>query len=174
MPKLSDFDPKDIKLISSPESDVLQDTDDESLLKEALETLGAGTAAAGQGFSFGLGTKVLSALETLGESKDLSDLEKLYQRYKELSGKRQSCIQAFARIIVLHDGRMTLCCPNFNEDESLMVGNVDQEGIYKAFNSDKAKLARLLLKNGKAFDSEPCKSCASFESYEGFRAKWKA
>jgi hypothetical protein len=93
---------------------------------------------------------------------------------KEKVGKRQCCVQPFARAMVLWDGRITMCCPNFNEHDALMVGHVEDEGIYKSFNSAKAVQIRKDLKSGKAFLSEPCLNCPSFESFAGFKSRWHA
>lgn len=63
--------------------------EEEGLLQKALETAKAGTYGAAQGFSFGTATKALGALEAIAEQEDLSDLEKLYEKYKELSTKKK-------------------------------------------------------------------------------------
>lgn len=65
------------------------DREEPSTADKVLETLGAGAAGAAQGFSFGTATKALGALEAIAEQEDLSDLEKLYEKYQELSTKRK-------------------------------------------------------------------------------------
>lgn len=80
----------------SPSADtgfVPETTEDSSLIEDLLETAGAGAASVAQGFTVGQGTKLLGAIEALGEAKDLSDLEKLYSRYQELAGKRKEQYQ---------------------------------------------------------------------------------
>jgi hypothetical protein len=80
----------------SPSADmgfVPETTEDPSLVGDLLETIGTGAASVGQGLTFGAGTKALGALEALGETEDLSDLEKLYSKYQELSGKRKEQYQ---------------------------------------------------------------------------------
>ena len=91
-------------------------------------------------------------------------------KYKKPKGERKSCIQAFARLMVLHDGKLQVCCPNYKEHPALIVGHIDDLwGIKGAFNSPKAKIARKNLKNKKAFLTEPCKSCSSYESFKGWK-----
>jgi len=94
--------------------------------------------------------------------KDLSELE-----HRNRSEERQSCIQAHARLIIHHDGKVGACCPDIKGQHYL--GNTNTESIYDIFNSDKAKKLRSDLLSKKAFDKDPCKSCSSYESYSGFK-----
>lgn len=98
--------------------------------------------------------------------KDLSNLE---ARSRDPNA-RQSCIQAHARMIVHWDGRVSPCCPSIKND--LLIGDLNTQTIEEVFNSDKAKALRKALKDRTAFFKDPCKSCSSFESYQGYKAPW--
>jgi len=80
---------------------------------------------------------------------------------------RQSCIQAFVRMIFLHDGRAQMCCPDIKE--KLVLGNINETSLYELFNSSKAEMVRSNLRDKKAFLCEPCKGCSSYESFKGFK-----
>lgn len=100
--------------------------------------------------------------------KDLSSLEHIQRDASE----RQSCIQAHARLIIHHDGKVGVCCPDIAG--KLIVGDANKELIYDIFNSQKAKQLRENLKSKAAFAHEPCKSCASYESYKGYKAPFNS
>lgn len=95
--------------------------------------------------------------------KDVSEFENVSRDNRE----RQSCIQAFARLVVHSDGRIAPCCPAFRGD--LIIGDANRDSLYTIFNSMIAKQLRIDLKTGRAFKSEPCKGCSSHESYKGYR-----
>jgi sulfatase maturation enzyme AslB (radical SAM superfamily) len=57
-----------------------------------------------------------------------SDLQALEYRKRDTS-KRQSCLQAHARIIFTHEGRALPCCPNIKED--LAIGDINKNSIYE-------------------------------------------
>ncbi len=98
--------------------------------------------------------------------KDLGEYE---NKTRDASG-RIPCNQAFVRLIVHHDGRVGPCCPSIKND--LLVGDVNTQSVREVFNSTIAVQLRKDLKSGKAFESNPCKGCSSFESYKGYKAKW--
>jgi len=100
--------------------------------------------------------------------KDLSNLE---NKQRDLS-KRQSCIQAHARMIIHHDGMVSPCCPSIKGD--LIIGDFNTRSLYSIFNSLEAKMLRQSLKNKTAFSKEPCKSCPSFESYKPYKHPWNS
>lgn len=95
-----------------------------------------------------------------------------YTNKKRDSDNRLPCKQAFVRLIVHHDGRVGPCCPAIKND--LLVGDANAQTIREVFNSEIAKQLRRDLKSGKAFESNPCKGCSSFESYKGYKAKWQS
>lgn len=95
--------------------------------------------------------------------KDLSALEHTQRDTSE----RQTCIQAHSRIIVAHDGKVQVCCPDISS--KLIIGDASKETIYDIWNSEKARKIRKDLLNKTAFVNEPCKSCSSYESYKGYR-----
>lgn len=101
-------------------------------------------------------------------NKDLSNLE----NKKRDTSDRQSCIQAHARLIVGHDGKVQACCPDIGS--KIFLGDANKETIYDIFNSEKAKKLRKSLKDKTAFATEPCKGCSSFESYRGFKPSWNS
>lgn len=99
-------------------------------------------------------------------AKDVSSLE---HRTRDLSG-RQSCLQAHVRIIFNHDGKAMPCCPAIKED--LCIGDIRKNSLYEIFNSHEAIALRKSLKNKTAFESDPCKTCSSHESYAEFKPVW--
>ncbi len=100
--------------------------------------------------------------------KDLSHLENKSRDLKN----RKSCIQAHARLIIHHDGKVAPCCPSIKND--LIIGNVATQSVGEIFNSDAAKALRRALKDKTAFFKEPCKNCPSFESFKNYRPSWKS
>jgi radical SAM protein with 4Fe4S-binding SPASM domain len=107
---------------------------------------------------------ILSVRDMVGGrvDKDVSDLENLSRDNRE----RQSCIQAHARLIVHHDGKVAPCCPAFKGD--LIIGDTNKDSLYHIYNSLNAKTLRKELLNGEAFKLDPCKTCSSHESYKGY------
>jgi radical SAM protein with 4Fe4S-binding SPASM domain len=87
---------------------------------------------------------------------------------KEKEKKRIPCKQAFVRLIFAHDGSVSPCCPNIGMDINL--GDVNKQHVGQIFNNFEAKQLRKDLKSGKAFETNPCKTCSSHESYAGYKA----
>ena len=103
------------------------------------------------------------------KEKDIDDLEVK----KRDDSERQPCLQAFNRLIFLHDGRVNPCCPAIKE--SLVYGSIHDNTLIELFNSKRAKILRSKLKSGEAFKVfDECKNCSSFESYKGYKAPWKS
>jgi len=100
-----------------------------------------------------------------------SDLSKLENRTRDTS-ERQSCIQAHARLIFNHSGNAFPCCPDIGE--KLKLGNIHEQSIFEIFNNHPSKKLRKELLSGEAFKSDPCKSCASFETYKGYKHPWNS
>lgn len=98
------------------------------------------------------------------------DLSKLENRKRDVG--RKSCIQAHARLIVHHDGRVSPCCPSIKND--LLIGDLNTQTVSEVFNSIKAKQLRQSLKDKTAFLKDPCKTCPSFESFKGYKANWES
>jgi len=98
-------------------------------------------------------------------NKDLTDL-----KHKERTAERQSCLQAHVRLILNHDGAVQPCCPSI--DNSLIIGKYPESSLTEIFNSHQIKTLRKDLKTGKAFESHPCKTCSSFESYKNYKHPW--
>lgn len=100
--------------------------------------------------------------------KDLSSLEHIQRD----TSQRQSCIQAHARLIVGHDGRVQACCPDIGSQ--IILGDANKETIYDIWNSETAKKLRKALLDKTAFENEPCKGCSSYESHRGYKAPFKS
>ncbi len=99
-------------------------------------------------------------------NSDVSALEYVKRENKP----RQECIQASARAIVHHDGKVAPCCPSYRGD--LIIGDANKDSLHTIFNSIIAKQLRKDLKTGEAFKLDPCKTCSSHESYKGFKRVW--
>lgn len=99
--------------------------------------------------------------------KDLSALE------NRVRGQgRKSCIQAHARLIFDINGKAQPCCPDIGS--KINLGDINKQSLYSIFNGLPAKWLRQDLKTGEAFKSNPCKTCSSFESYEGYSHGWNS
>ncbi len=90
--------------------------------------------------------------------------------YSRNDSERQSCLQAHVRLMVHHDGNVGVCCPDIGG--KIIIGNAYTMTIKELFNSKIARKIRQDLKNKSAFNSDPCKSCSSFETFKGFKASW--
>lgn len=101
-------------------------------------------------------------------NKDLKEYE---NRKRDLT-YRQSCIQAFARIIFDWQGNAQACCPDTKS--TLQFGNIYDLSVYQIFNSKKALDLRRSLAGKSAFNSDPCKTCSSFESYKNYKHPWSS
>lgn len=87
---------------------------------------------------------------------------------KRDDSERQSCIQAHARMIFHHDGRVNPCCPSI--DGSLVIGKFPERSVKQIWNGLEAFQLRKDLLTGEAFKSGTCKTCPSFETYKGYKA----
>jgi len=85
--------------------------------------------------------------------------------------RRKPCLQAFVRLIFNSKGDAMMCCPDIKEE--LNLGNIrDFKTMKELFNTPKAKALRRSLKSKSAFKMDPCKTCSSYESYQGFPGQW--
>lgn len=100
--------------------------------------------------------------------RDISDMT-VHEKVQE----RQSCLQAHVRLIFDWEGRPTVCCPDIKNKLSQM-GTIHETSMDQMFNSAFAKQLRRDLKSGKAFESDPCKTCSSHETYKGYRPAWNS
>jgi radical SAM protein with 4Fe4S-binding SPASM domain len=100
--------------------------------------------------------------------KDLSQLE---NRTRDDS-ERQSCLQAHVRIIFNYAGRAYPCCPDVAE--KLCIGDIRTMSMFEIFNGATAKHLRTSLKNGRAFQMNPCKGCSSFETFKNYKPAWNS
>lgn len=100
--------------------------------------------------------------------KDVSALE---HRQRDLS-QRQSCQQAHVRVIFNHEGKAFPCCPDIGEQ--LCIGDIRKESLAEIFNSAQARALRKSLIDKSAFNSDPCRTCSSFETYAGFKPNWNS
>lgn len=83
---------------------------------------------------------------------------------------RQACIQAYARLVFDWQGNAQVCCVDLAG--KLNIGNIHDNSIYEIFNSEKAKKIRKSLKDKSIFNSNPCKTCSSHESFKGYSHPW--
>lgn len=95
--------------------------------------------------------------------RDLSEIAHKERDHSE----RQSCIQAHARLIFDWDGMAVACCPDIRQE--IKLGNIREKTLIEIFNSPEAIKLRQDLLSLKAFESSPCKTCSSFETFRGFK-----
>jgi radical SAM protein with 4Fe4S-binding SPASM domain len=91
------------------------------------------------------------------------------------NSERKPCKQAFARLIISHDGKVYPCCPAFDDNENGQIygGNVNKHSIYDIWNSYLFKKLRTDLKSLRAFKNRPiCKNCSSFETFKNNKSIW--
>jgi len=76
----------------------------------------------------------------------------------ELSSKSIGCLQPFHTIAISYDGKVGLCCGDFDFD--LVMGDTKKERLIDIYNNKLYKQIRrkFLFKN---FDDTPCKGCPS-------------
>jgi len=91
----------------------------------------------------------------------------------ERTTERQSCLQAHVRLIFDWEGKPTVCCPDIKNKLSQM-GSIHDTSMREMFNSSFARQLRRDLKSGKAFESDPCKTCSSHETYRGYTPSWNS
>jgi radical SAM protein with 4Fe4S-binding SPASM domain len=106
------------------------------------------------------------SIRDMVEGRVNKDLTNLVEKKRDNS-ERQSCIQSHARLIIHWDGKVNPCCPAIGNN--LIIGDITKQTIKEVWNSDAAKNLRKSLKDKSAFESDPCKSCSSFETYKGYR-----
>lgn len=105
------------------------------------------------------------------EGRVEKDLSQTVVRSRDNS-ERQSCVQAHARLMVHHDGRVGPCCPDIGG--KLLIGDANKQHLRDIFNSQVAHKLRSELETGEAFKESPCKNCSSFETYKGFKPSWNS
>lgn len=100
--------------------------------------------------------------------KDLSTFLKDSRDHSD----RKSCLQAHARLMIRWDGSTGACCPDIGG--KIELGNANTMHIKDIFTNQKAIELRKSLKNKTVFDSDPCKTCSSYESYSSFKPNWNS
>lgn len=85
---------------------------------------------------------------------------------------RQSCEQAHVRLMFDWQGTAGPCCPDLSS--KIKLGNIHHMSMREIFNGEVARTLRKDLKTGKAFESDPCKGCSSYESFKGFKPVWNS
>lgn len=115
--------------------------------------------------------KASLSVRDMVEGRVNKSLDRLKHKSRDFS-QRQSCLQAHVRLIVHHDGKVSPCCPSINND--LIIGEFPKQNLYEIFNSFEARALRRGLKKGWAFETNPCKTCPSFESFKGYRHPWQS
>lgn len=109
------------------------------------------------------------SVRNMVEGRVTADLSGLENRKRDFT-KRQSCIQATARLIFDWQGIAQVCCPDIKSQ--LQFGNIKDTSIFDIWNDPKVKKLRADLLSKKAFELEPCKSCSSYESFKGYKHPW--
>jgi sulfatase maturation enzyme AslB (radical SAM superfamily) len=99
--------------------------------------------------------------------------------YQEVSAKnvnynenisKSPCHHVFDRLIVLVDGRVPMCCGDFNLGEYIM-GNMNDTPLIDIFNCDEYKRIRKINLAGNKNQIDMCKNCALLFS-ESTQERW--
>lgn len=112
-----------------------------------------------------------ASIRDVVEGRVKNDISDLLVKQRDFDN-RQSCIQAHARLMINWDGLVQVCCPDIGS--KLLIGDANKETILQIWNSDKAKGIRKSLIDKTAFNSDPCKTCSSHESFRGYVAPWQS
>ena len=112
-----------------------------------------------------------ASIRDVVEGRTVSKIDELKNKERDTKN-RQACVQASARLMVRWDGSVGACCPDIKNQ--IEIGNANTMHLRDIFKSQKAIELRRSLKNKSAFNSDPCKSCSSFESYKGWSASWNS
>lgn len=110
-----------------------------------------------------------ASIRDVVEGRVNKDVKQMMLKERDLDN-RQSCIQAHARLIINHDGKVTVCCPDIGS--KIVVGDANKEHVKDIWKSKAALEIRQALKDKTAFNKSPCSGCSSFESYSGYKAPW--
>jgi len=93
------------------------------------------------------------------------DISSIIMKNRDES-ERQSCIQAHARVLVNHDGKVQMCCPDIGS--KLLIGDCNKEHLRDIWKSQFALEMRKALLDKTAFNKNPCRNCPSFETYKNY------
>ncbi len=74
------------------------------------------------------------------------------------------CTEPFDRLIIKWDGRVTICCADF--DAKMVVGNAARQPIADLWNSRALNLLRHEIREGRYGDIPLCRTCPKFYSDE--------
>jgi len=74
-----------------------------------------------------------------------------------------ACHHLFDRLIILHDGSVTMCCSDMHRGKHLL-GNVTDATPIDIFNNAKMQTLRETHLNGKRLDMKICAACTILES----------
>ena len=111
--------------------------------------------------------------ETIPEEKMYNELwnkkkvKSFFFRFKNWGNKVKSdipliyepCGRVFTHMVILSDGRVSLCCMDYEGE--IILGDANKETLRDIWNSEKAKRIRELHMKGQKNDINICKGCTS-------------
>jgi radical SAM protein with 4Fe4S-binding SPASM domain len=71
----------------------------------------------------------------------------------------QACSRPSTQIMVLHDGRVSLCC--FDGEGKEILGDLNTQSIREVFNGTRATDIRIAHRDGRRHEIEVCKHCTA-------------
>lgn len=77
--------------------------------------------------------------------------------FKMRTVPRRACFRALTQIMILWDGRVSLCC--FDGEGKVTLGNLNTQGIREVYNGEKALNYRLAHVEGRRHTLDLCKDC---------------
>lgn len=77
--------------------------------------------------------------------------------YKMRTIPRRACFRALTQIMILWDGRVSLCC--FDGEGKVVLGDLNKQTIREVYNSEKAVNLRLAHVEGRRHELELCRGC---------------
>lgn len=74
------------------------------------------------------------------------------------------CFEPFDRLVVKWDGRVTVCCADY--DAKYVVGDLNNDALEQVWHSDKINAIRDIVKNRRYSDHPLCSACPLFYSQQ--------
>jgi radical SAM protein with 4Fe4S-binding SPASM domain len=96
-------------------------------------------------------------------SHQIDEFNKLVpEKIKRIIKKKKVkyCNRLWNRIIVLYDGKFTICPEDFEGE--LVYGDIHKESMKEAWNNEKMKKFRMMFKTGNFDQSQRCKTCNTY------------
>lgn len=90
------------------------------------------------------------------QTKEFDEL--VPEKFKNMMVRKKGCCNLpWNRIIVTYDGKFTICSEDFEAE--LVYGEIHKESMKEAWNNEKMRMFRRMLKTGKFDQIQRCNTC---------------